>query len=287
MKRFLIAFLAALVVVGAIVAIGMSLRPGDQSTDVLGWFDEVRDHEDRDRDISFGSRDLVAVDLQDTLDWTGETEISIDSDVSDLDLVWSDSDQIQVHTTGKVSEGIEVDVSLEKKQDRIVIRISQDRPESLFNNTTNLDTTITLPKAFQDELKIKTNVGDVNFGAFTGKTLTIDSDVGDVMGTGQADFIEIESNVGEIDVLVDGGQITLISDVGEIEFTCQSADELMAQSDVGAIHATLSQDLIEKGIAADAGVGEVDASISFTEGKDRNAVVQIYTDVGEIELRTQ
>ena len=130
---------------------------------------------------------------------------------------------------------------------------------------------ITLPKDFAGDLDIRTNVGDLDFGEFTGVSLVVDSDVGNVTGSAEAEEIEIESNVGEIDVTVNGGKITLKSDVGGLEFLCEKADSLLATSDV----------------AADSGVGEVDTNISFSEGKDRSAAIQIYTDIGDVEIYKQ
>ncbi len=287
MKRFLLAFLAALVVVGGIVAIGVSLRPGDQSSDVFGWFEDLSERDFHIGDGENGLSNLEKVELEDSIAWNQEQEIIIDSEVSNIEIVKGDSDQIEVKTTGKVSDTIKVHLKVEKKNDSVRILIWQDRPETLMMNTTNLDTVITLPKDFAGDLDIRTNVGDLAFGEFKGDSLIIDSDVGDVQGIVEAEAIEIESDVGTIDVTVNGGDIILKADVGEIEFICEKADSLIATSDVGAIHATLSQAVIDAGIAAEAGIGDVDANVSFKEGKDRDAAIQMYTDVGEVKIRKQ
>lgn len=287
MKRFLLAFLAALVVVGGLVAIGVSLRPGDQSSDIFGWFDDLRERDFHIGDGENGVSNLEKVELEDSIAWNQEQKVIIDSEVSDIEIVKGDSDQIEVKTTGKVSSNIEVHLKLEKKNDSIQVIIWQERPESFTANTTNLDTVITLPKDFAGDLDIRTNVGDLAFGEFKGDSLIIDSDVGDVQGIVEAKEIEIESDVGAIDVTVKGGDIILKADVGGIEFICEKADSLIATSDVGAIYATLSQSVIDAGIAAEAGVGDVNANVSFKEGKDRDAAIQMYTDIGEVKIHKQ
>lgn len=281
MKRFLIAFLAAFVIVGAIVAIGVSLRPGDQSGDLFSWFKEV----DGDSWISVGSKDLVAVDLEDSASWDQEKEIRVDNEVGDVTIIYGDSDKIDVKTTGKVTESIKAYLKIEKKTDAIVIRIWQERPELLMTNTTNLDTVITLPKEFAGDLDIETDVGDLDFGQFSGARLIVDSDVGEIRGIAEADEIEIESNVGDVDVTVSGGDIALKTDVGELTFECDKADSIVANTDVGAIRADISQTVAELGIAADSGVGDVNSNVTFNEGKDSGAAIQLYAGVGEVRIR--
>jgi hypothetical protein len=287
MKRFFLAFLAALVVVGGLVAIGASLRPGKQSSDILGWFDDLSARNFHLGDGENGLANLEKIQLEDSMEWNQEKEIRIDSEVSVIKIVTGDSDQIDVQTTGRVTESIEVNLAIEKKKDAIVIRLWQDRPKTLITNTTDLVTVITLPKDFAGDLDIRTNVGDLDFGEFKGDSLIIDSDVGDVQGIVEAKEIEIESDVGAIDVTVKGGDIILKADVGGIEFICEKADSLIATSDVGAIYATLSQSVIDAGIAAEAGVGDVNANVSFKEGKDRDAAIQMYTDIGEVKIHKQ
>ena len=287
MKRFFIAFFAALVVVGGIVAIGASLRPGDQSTDFSDWFDDLSESDFHIGDGKPGSRNLKEVNLEDSIEWDQENEITIDSEVSDVKIVKGDSNQIEVKTTGKVSSNIEVHLKLEKKNDSIQVIIWQDRPESFTTNSTNLDTVITLPKDFAGELELTSNVGDLDFGEFEGDSLRINADVGEIQGHVEATVIEIESNVGAIDVTVTGGDIILTADVGEIKFICEEADSLIATSDVGSIQATLSQSVIDAGIAANSGLGDVDTNVSFSEGKDRDAVIQMYTDIGEVKIDKQ
>lgn len=287
MKRFLIAFVAALVVVGGIVAIGMTLRPGDQSSDIFGWFDDLNFDGIHIGDGENGLTNLETIEMEDSIEWSQEQKIIIDSEVSDIEIITGDSDQIEVKTTGKVSSNVEVHLKLEKKNDSIRILMWQERPETFVTNTTNLDTVITLPKDFAGDLDIRTNVGDLDFGEFDGDSLSVNSDVGDVQGVVEAKEIEIESNVGEIDVTVNGGDIILKADVGEIEFICEKADSLIATTNVGAIHAILSQKLIDAGIAAEAGVGDVNANVSFAEGTDRDAAIQLYTDIGEVKIRKQ
>ncbi len=285
MKRFLIAFLAAFVIVGAIVAVGVSLRPGDQSTEFFDWIRDLDSDGIHLGDGTNGIGNLKPVDLSDSVMWNQEKEIRVSNEVGDVTFVQGDSDQIEVKTTGKVSESIDVYMEIEQKSDRISIRIWQKRPEILSANTTNIDTVITMPKAFAGKLDVATDVGDLNIGEFTGESLTIDSDVGDVTGTIEADEIEIESNVGEIEVTVAGGDIALITDVGEITLDCSKADSLVAKTDVGAIYADLSQSVIDLGIAADSGVGDVNSGVSFHEGKDDGAAVQFYAGVGEVKIR--
>lgn len=284
MKRFILAFLAALIVVGGIVAIGMTLRPGDQSTGFFEWIDELDSDGIHLGDGSNGLRNLKEVELDDSIEWNQESEIRIDSEVSDVQIIQGDSSKIEVQTTGKVSESIEAHMELSKTKDGIVIRIWQDRPKTLIANTTNLDTVVTLPKDFAGDLVIKTDVGDLDFGDYVGESLVVDSDVGDVVGEAKADTIEIESNVGGIHVTVNGGDIILKSDVGEVVFESDQADSILASSDVGEIDATLSKNLIDAGIAADSDIGDVNAGVAFKETKDKDATVQLYTSVGEIDI---
>ena len=285
MKRFLIAFLAAFIIVGAIVAVGVSLRPGDRSTGFFDWFDNLDSDGIHLGDGENGSGSLVPVDLNESAKWDQEKEIRVKSEVSDVIFVQGDSDQIEVKTTGKVTESIEVYLEIEKRTNSIQIHLWQEQPKILMTNTTNLDTVITLPKDFAGELNVVTNVGDLDLGEFAGESVIVDSDVGEVMGTVEADEIEIESNVGDIDVTVAGGDIALKSDVGEITFDCAQADSIVAETDVGAIHANLSKAVVDLGIAADSGVGDVNASVSFEEGKDSGAAVQLYAGVGEVKIK--
>jgi hypothetical protein len=287
MKRFLIAFLAAIVVVGGIVAIGVSLRPGDQSTDFFGWFDDLSERDFHIGDGKNGVSNLENIDLEDSIEWSQEQKITIDSQVSDVKIIKGDSNEIKVKTTGKVSSNIEVHLKLEKKNDSIQVLVWQERPESLITNTTNLDTVITLPKDFAGDLEIQTDVGDLDFGDFEGDSLRVNLDVGEVHGLVDAAEIEIETNVGAIDVTVNGGEITLKADVGEIEFICEKADSLLATADVGSIRATLSQSVIDAGVAADSGLGDVNGNVSFKEGTYRDAAIQMYTDIGEVKINKQ
>lgn len=285
MKRFIIAFLAAIVIVGAIVAVGVSLRPGDRSTGFFDWIDSLDSDGIHLGDGLNGSGNLESVNLSESVQWNQEKKIQVKSEVSDVVFVQGNSDQIEVNTTGKVSESIEVYLEIEKRTNSIQIHLWQEQPKILMTNTTNLDTIITLPKDFAGELNVVTNVGDLDFGEFSGQSLIVDSDVGEVMGTVEADEIEIESNVGDIDVTVAGGDIVLKSDVGELTFDCAKADSIVASTDVGAIYADLSKSVIDLGIAADAGVGDVNASVAFEEGKDSSAAVQLYAGVGEVKIR--
>jgi hypothetical protein len=230
---------------------------------------------------------LDTIDMEDSIDWNKEQEIVVDSDVSNIKIIKGDSSQIQVKTTGKVSSNVEVHLKVEKKNDSIIVKIWQDRTESSILNTTNLDTVITLPKDFVDDLDIRNNVGEIDFGEFEGNSLKVNSDVGDVSGLASAKEIEIVANVGEIDVTVNGGDIILKADVGAIQFTCEKADSLLATADVGAIQATLSQSVIDAGIAADSGLGDVSGKVSYKEGTDRDATVQLYTDIGEVKIKKQ
>ncbi|BES63596.1 hypothetical protein SANA_00350 [Gottschalkiaceae bacterium SANA] len=287
MKRFLIAFLAALVVVGGIVAIGMSFRPGNQSSDVFGWFDGLSESNFHIGDGENGVSNLEKIELEDSIEWSQEQKITIDSQVSDVKIIKGDSNEIEVKTRGKVSSNIKVHLKLEKKKDSIQVLLWQERPESFITNTTNLDTVITLPKDFAGDLEIQSDVGDLDFGDFEGDSLRVNLDVGEVHGLVDAGEIEIETNVGAIDVSVIGGDIILKSDVGEIEFICEKADSLLVTADVGSIQATLSQSVIDAGVAADSGLGDVKGNVSFKEGTDREAAIQMYTDIGEVKINKQ
>jgi hypothetical protein len=145
MNRFLLAFLAGLVVVGGIVAIGLSLRPGDQSSDVFGWFEDLSENDFHIGDGEKGFSNLDKAELEDSIAWSQEQKITIDSQVSDIEIVKGDSAQIEGKTTGKVSSNVEVHLKVEKKNNAIQVLVWQDQPETLMGNTINLDTVITLP----------------------------------------------------------------------------------------------------------------------------------------------
>ncbi|QDP41743.1 DUF4097 family beta strand repeat-containing protein [Radiobacillus deserti] len=228
--------------------------------------------------------------------------VNVNVDVGEVIVSKSQTDQIEVRVQTKKLRKEHVEYSMKQTDDTIdVIFDKSDAPWYAYPIFSFQDrgsiVEVKLPDKEFKSITMESNVGEVRISNIKTKELIAYSDVGDMtINQVVAAKSTLHTDVGEIEVNAGTGAFSIESDTGEVSLELDSfVDDVKINSNVGEISVSLRNEPENFTFDLASDVGEVSvngfSSIPKSSGKsyyveqgNGNPILQVKTDVGEIEI---
>ncbi|MBB6453815.1 DUF4097 and DUF4098 domain-containing protein YvlB [Salirhabdus euzebyi] len=221
--------------------------------------------------------------------------VKIKSNVGDVRIFESDSNEIEVHIHGEVSKQNENKSTFEITQEGNTLQVTSDIhskqffsiPFINFNMNDKQYIDVSIPKGLLSYVEVESDVGKIDIEEIEVTELFVSNDVGEV---GIDKFVgekaTIRTNVGKVNVKSAVGKIEIESDTGEVELTMEAiTEDVNIKSDIGEVVVNvkeLSESLV---LDLDSDIGDIDVNGPFvTNGNGPGPTLKVRTDIGEIEV---
>lgn len=133
-------------------------------------------------------------------------------------------------------------------------------PEEFEDENISLDWFIRIPQHLQ--LDLETDVGDIDINSMTGGSEVV-TDVGDVELRNTSGRVDIRTDVGDVNLHSHAGNVEVESDVGDVTIDITSGD-VAVESDVGDVEITLPVAQL-KALDLTADIGDIEVKIAGRE----------------------
>ena len=198
--------------------------------------------------------------------------IEIITNNSDIDFKYSNDDNVKIVVYAEKED----ELNVSEETDKIVVNLKDDTKKFFgFNNIGNkID--VYIPKTYDKDIKINSNLGDIEAVALEKSNINIDidcgdidiasakstiikSDLGDISIGKVSEYINIESDCGDIEI--DNASLiknsTIKSDLGDVEIDRIYGVYVKAKTDVGKVKIKDNDKYSETTLSITSDVGEV------------------------------
>ena len=254
---------------------------------------------------SFGINSLFGINSSDKMKTIKEYTIedidqlkNISVDMSECRVELTESKDNNIYITFKSNKDIDSEKYLEVDQSSSTLDIRTiDKNKIHFVNNTSIGIELQIPKSYNQNIDINTDVGDVKFDEeMSFKDLSVKTDVGDIKFDKniKCDSYEIKTDTGDIKVCgIDGGG-SIESDIGDIKCGIDGIkDDINIVSNIGDVDLDISRELEFK-FKSDKLPDDLDINfdtISKDEGdfygeygKNPLYVISVKGDIGNIDI---
>ena len=223
--------------------------------------------------------------------------ISVDMSLGEVELTESKDDNIYVIFKANKDIKAEKYLDVDQKSDALDIK-SVNKNKVHFLNNTSMKIELQIPKSYNQNIYINTDVGDVVFDKEVDlKDLTIKSDVGDIKLNKaiKCDSYEIKNDTGDIKIYsIDGGGV-IESDIGDIKCGIDGIrDDIDIVSNIGSVKLEISRDLAFK-FKSDKQPDDIDIDFDKVSkdgddfygeyGTNPSYTIDVKSDIGDIDLQ--
>ena len=222
--------------------------------------------------------------------------INVDINQGDVELIESKDNNIYI--TLKANKNIKNKDYLNLNEDTNTLDITSKKGSKIhFVNNTNIKIEIQIPKSYNKNISIETDVGDIIANKDLNlNNLNITSDVGDIELNKniKCKKFNIVNDTGDIDIRSIDGSGSIKSDVGDIECNIEGLNQdIDITSDIGDIELGVNKDLSFK-LDSDKKPDKIDINLnnisnenkSFygEHGENPKYTIKTYTDVGDVDI---
>ena len=223
--------------------------------------------------------------------------ISVDMSLGEVELTESKDDNIYVIFKANKDIKAEKYLDVDQKSDALDIK-SVNKNKVHFLNNTSMKIELQIPKSYNQNIYVSTNVGDTVFDKELDlKDLTIKSDVGDIKLNKpiKCDSYEIKNDTGDIKIYsIDGGGV-IESDIGDIKCGIDGIkNDIDIVSNIGSVKLEISRDLAFK-FKSDKQPDDIDIDFDKVSkdgddfygeyGTNPSYTIDVKSDIGDIDLQ--
>ena len=215
--------------------------------------------------------------------------IEVSNSVGTITFTESTGDEIIVETTrSQTSEPIKINV----EQNLLSITNKADRKLSFGINfkKSSGDITVYLPKKQYERITASSNVGGIKMNQIETVHLDVESDVGDIdLHEIFTTSLRVSSKLGDVSIRDYSGKLEVENNVGDIEISSEEVTQpLIAHNDVGDINVTIHQAQKDLFISADSEVGDTrifDKNTGSHKNGNGSITIELRTEVGDIHVK--
>ncbi|SEC35112.1 DUF4097 family beta strand repeat-containing protein [Paenibacillus sp. GP183] len=196
---------------------------------------------------------LANVDLEKKVSAAEIKNLSVDTDITGVVFIPSQTDEICAHLTGLVSEdqlkNTTIDASLSGKETWKVkvktksgfnfgFHITDIKSLFLIEKEKRFRVEVELPQKAYNEIQVTTNTGAIDLGDIQADRITAHADTGSIsIGRFQGKDINLGTDTGRITMREGEGNVHLKTSTGSIEAALRSAgDTVNIQTDTGGVN---------------------------------------------------
>ena len=214
--------------------------------------------------------------------------IEVSNSVGTITFTESTGDEIIVETTrSQTSEPIKINV----EQNLLSITNKADRKLSFGINfkKSSGDITVYLPKKQYERITASSNVGGIKMNQIEAVHLDAESDVGDIdLHEISTTSLRVSSKLGDVSIRDYSGKLEVENNIGDIEISSDEVTQpLIAHNDVGDINVTINQAQNDLFISADSELGDTrifDKQTGSHKSGNGRITVELRTELGDIQV---
>ncbi|MBO8157331.1 MAG: DUF4097 family beta strand repeat protein [Bacillaceae bacterium] len=185
---------------------------------------------------------VTSIDEKETFNPEGDIDqLSIITDVTDLNIIPHSQSNIIVELKGKVSENNLNKLKISHEQNGSSFQLSIVRKEWFsfsFFNVINLDANVYVPDYMYSQLKAESATGDITFEKpVTSKSVYLKSNTGDIQFNDfQGEELNVFGNTGDLDLENIATETTVVqTNTGKVSLSSYSGEQLNIKTTTGDI----------------------------------------------------